>query len=317
MHSFQRCGVSSLGPTVSGEMALAAPFWREEACRSRWGLDVLVLYAAEPGGKKDQSWNDGFVAALRLLQRWGHLVTWLNTDAADSSAAFKAAAPGAGVILAKSNWGWKVDRFLRSHAGVAGPASRRAIMVSGISSHIGYRRGRFYDVVFFQTNWYKPRLSPRLLAVHAYGINTDEMYPPVARVTPEWDWLYVGALTRQRRADRLLGKEGRRLAIGELGRSDPSLVAALERDGVVVQDFVPYPELREIYWRARRLYVPAALDGGGERQVMEAMACGLPVALEPDNPKLREVVENAGYWTESYYARQLELGLSLVARNAT
>jgi hypothetical protein len=299
-----------------GEMSsLQARFWTaDQSARQPWGLDVLVLYAVDPEGVKAQTWNDGFVAAMRLLSHWGHRVTWVNVACRDAAEALAERAADADVVVAKSNWGWRVDGFLRSSLPSAHSVAT-AIMVSGVSGHISYRRGSFYDVVFYQTDWYRPRLSTRLVAVHAYGIDTATMYPPPQPFPKEWDWLYVGALTKSRRAQFLLRKSGTRLAIGELSRSDKDVVSALRDDGIVVRDYVPYPELREIYWRSHRLYVPAGVDGGGERQVMEAIACGVEIEVEPDNPKLAEVIAKADLWTERYFARQLELGLYLAKRN--
>lgn len=291
------------------EAALAAPFWGEPAVLGPGGLRILVVYGVEPGGIKDRSWNDGFVAALRLLSDAGHVVTWLNMKADGAAAAYPAAAREADVVLAKSNWGWIVDRFVRALEAEAPTGRPRAIMVSGISGRISRRRGRFYDVVFYQTEWYRKRLSRRLRTVHAYGMNTEAMRLPDAPVEPVWDWLYVGAFTPNRRPELLLGKTGRRLAVGEISRSDSDIVDRLRADGVEVRDVVPYDELRELYWSARCVYVPAALDGGGERQLMEAIACGRPVEIAPDNPKLAEVVASAPIWTEAYFAGQLEAGL--------
>ena len=296
--------------------ALDAPFWSDDSAAAPWGLTILVLYSVEPGSEKHRSWNDGFVAAVRLLHRWGHNVIWLNTAAHDADSAYDAIVTPKTVVLAKSNWGWKVDRFLRSATQRHLLRVPRAIMVSGISKRINRHRGGFYDVVFYQTEWYRRRLSPRLTTVHAYGINTAEMYPPDSPVESEWDWLYVGALTPQRRPELLLTKPGRRLVIGELERSDPTLISRLEQGHVEILSYVPYPKLREFYWRARSVYVPAALDGGGERQVMEAVACGRPIEIEPDNPKLSEVLSRAGMWTETYYAHQLELGLYMARAGA-
>jgi len=295
--------------------ATAAPFWRVPAARGPGGLSVLVVYWATPGGTKDRTWNDGFIAALRELAQRGHRISFVNAHCDDAVDAFAARHGDADVVLAKSNWGWIVDRFVRRHTTRAAPA--RAIMVSGISDPISYRRGRFYDTVFYQTEWYRHRLSERLHLVHAYGINTKAMHPPADPVEAEWDWLYVGALTANRRPDRLLDKTGRRLAVGDVSSSTPTLVDRLREGGVVVRDYVPYDELRSLYWSAERLYVPAALDGGGERQLMEAIACGRPVEVEPDNPKLAEVVAKAASWTEAYFADQLERGLTEAVERAS
>ena len=37
------------------------------------------------------------------------------------------------------------------------------------------------------------------------------------------------------------------------------------------------------------MYIPSTVQGGGERAVLEAKACGVVVRVEEDNPKLKEL----------------------------
>jgi hypothetical protein len=267
---------------------------------------VLVAYATEPGSVKAASWNDGFVRAVSLLSPEIESV-WCNVLDPDDQARFREHVRSCDVILAKSNWGWIVDRYVRRHSFLS--RKPRAIMVSGIAPRQHWWRTAFYDVIFYQTEWYRNFLPRRKTLVHAYGTNFSLLHPPTEPVEPEWDWLCVGNIRAPKRTEKLLAKTGRRLAIGDLRQSDPSLVQRLRDDGVEVRDYVPLEELRSIYWSSRRVYVPARLDGGGERQIMEATACGTEVVIEPDNPKLAEVLASTAKWTEEYFAEQLRIGL--------
>jgi hypothetical protein len=45
-----------------------------------------------------------------------------------------------------------------------------------------------------------------------------------------------------------------------------------------------------IYQNSKNVYIPANINGGGERAVLEARSCGCNVEVENDNPKLKELV---------------------------
>jgi len=62
------------------------------------------------------------------------------------------------------------------------------------------------------------------------------------------------------------------------------------------------------YNRAKIVYIPANIIGGGERAVLEARACGCKVEVEPDNPKLQELL-NCPLWDTNYYTDQLVKGI--------
>ena len=59
---------------------------------------------------------------------------------------------------------------------------------------------------------------------------------------------------------------------------------------------------------AETIYIPASTIGGGERAVLEARACERNVEVEPDNPKLQELLTCTVY-EEKYYASQLKRGI--------
>lgn len=271
------------------------------------GIRVLVVYAINPDSLKATTWSDGFVAAMGLLNDV-YEISWFNCYGRPGGRSFRDAARKCDLVLANSNWGWIVDRYVRRHLWSSRP--RRAINVQGVRDVTG-REMSYYDVIYYQTEWYRRRLpqSPRL--VHAFGTNTMVMYAPPEPQLSLWDWLFVGSILPYKRPLLLLEKPGRRLAVGEFDQSDPDLIAQLRAGGVEVRPYVALEELRELYWSAQRTYVPCTLDGGGERAVLEARACGCEVVIEEDNPKLREVMERSGAWDERYYANQLGKGIEM------
>ena len=65
------------------------------------------------------------------------------------------------------------------------------------------------------------------------------------------------------------------------------------------------------FFRRAQVYVPDDVFGGGERAVLEARALGVRAVVEPDNPKLAELLGSPVY-DHAYYAAQLRYALGLL-----
>ena len=161
-----------------------------------------------------------------------------------------------------------------------------------------------------------------------------------------WDLLHFGWVAHYKRLDRFIAKfealkrtnpRARALAVG---RTDPDAksaaqVARLRAAGVEVRGEVPsaraasgedrgmpeipgrrrYADLAYEINRAREVYLPASVVGGGERGVLEARSCGATVVVEPDNPKLAELADPATpLYDHVYYADRLEGAIRSVVR---
>jgi glycosyltransferase involved in cell wall biosynthesis len=283
---------------------------RRAARRARGSrLRINLAYAVPPASRKAAQWHDGFTAAVDRLGREFD-VAWLNLHPDDLSCAERLRRlDDCDCLLVKSNWGWIVDELVRGHSRRRGPP--RGLLISGTADPPRPRRMRFYDAVFFETHWYAPRIERHPRRIHAFGVDTTVMRPH-PKVERDIDWLSVGAFRPYKRHEVLLGKEGRRVAIGDLSGADPDIVARLERGGVQVLDFMGYEELARHYRRARAVLVAASLQGGGERSVLEARACGATVHVLDDNPKLRELLREPAVWDHEYYARQLAKGIEIL-----
>jgi hypothetical protein len=271
-------------------------------------LRLNVAYAVPPGTRKAAAWRDGFTAAVEWLAR-RHSVRWLNLHPDDPGQQENLARLGdCDFLLAKSNWGWMVDELVRERSPRSGVP--RGIMISGVADPPRRRRRlRFYDVLFYETDWYAPRLRRHPRRVHAFGVDTRVMHPDPS-VERDVDWLSVGALRRYKRHERLLGRRGRRVVLGELAGADPQLRRELEKGGVEVRDFVPYEQLAGWYRRARRVLAGATVEGGGERSVLEARSCGAAVEVAPDNPKLAGLARQPVVWDHEYFGERLEHGIA-------
>jgi hypothetical protein len=268
-----------------------------------------IAYAVPPDSPKASAWRDGFTAAIERLPNEFE-ARWLNIhpehpgheDALERL-------PACDVLLAKSNWGWIVDRHVRRRCRRSFPP--KAIMISGVADPPWRWRMRFYDVLFFETPWYERRIRRHPRRLHAFGVDKRVMWPD-GNVARDIDWLSVGALKPYKRHELLLEKPGRRLVVGDTTDADPGVVDRLTAGGIEILRFLPYEQLAGYYRRARNVLVGATMEGGGERSVLEARACGARVQVEEDNPKLR-ALQRAPVWDHDYYARQLAKGLHEVA----
>jgi glycosyltransferase involved in cell wall biosynthesis len=132
-----------------------------------------------------------------------------------------------------------------------------------------------------------------------------------------FDVLSVGSFSLWKRHERIIGREGVKLVIGEVQRENRaesySIIQKLLESGVIVSDMLPPEKLVEIYRSSKLVYIPAELHGGGERAILEARACGIPVEFESDNPKLEELSTSPIY-DHHYYAQQLKKGIEYATR---
>jgi hypothetical protein len=274
------------------------------------GRPVLhVAYAVPADSRKSTLWRDGFTAAIELLgARFD--TRWLNLHPSTSGhrSALERLAD-CDVVLAKSNWGWIVDRLVRRRLRRSRPPA--ALMISGVADPPRRRRMCFYDLLFYETPWYERRIASHPRRVHAFGVDTRVMRP-APHVERDVDWLSVGALKPYKRHGILRSRDGRRVVVGDSAGADPATVATLREAGVELHDYCSYEELAGWYRRARNVLVGATTDGGGERALLEARACGARTHVPDDNPKLRGLLE-APVWDHRYYADRLGEGLDALA----
>ena len=170
-----------------------------------------------------------------------------------------------------------------------------------------------YDVLFYETKWYRPQISFHKNIVHAFGINSDLFFKSDLLSPIVWDYIGVGSLADWKRWDKMKDKKGTRLVIGEYQKRNEQesgrIALDLLKSGVMVSDIVSPFDLSNLYNWSRTLYMPSDVNGGGERAVLEARACGLNVEIEDDNPKLKEVLEWNPIPDYKWYASQLKKGI--------
>lgn len=169
-----------------------------------------------------------------------------------------------------------------------------------------------YDILFYETEWAKEYLKLPKNSIHAFGINSDIYNQPNLPFPIIWDYLGVGSFSYWKRWEKMKEKKGNRLVIGEYQKNNEQessrIALDLVRNGVMVSDMTNPFDLSNFYHWTRTVYIPAEVNGGGERAVLEGRACGLSVLVEEDNPKLKELLTSP-IWDEKYYAKKLREGI--------
>jgi len=186
--------------------------------------------------------------------------------------------------------------------------NKKGLCIGGCSDPVDTLR---YDVLFYETKWFREKIKFHPNIVHAFGVNTD-IYYDMKLEKRDIDYLGVGAFAKWKRWEKMLRKKGNRRVIGEY-QVDNSLESEeiwrkLEAGGVFCKDMISAKTLNCEYNRAKTVYIPATIMGGGERAVLEARQCGCQVEIEKDNPKLEELLTCPIYDT-AYYITQLNHGI--------
>jgi len=256
--------------------------------RKKMGYNLPEINFIFQGSQKKMV-HDGLWAALKLLE-----------------SSFNINYNGKGKADFTLGWGGfhsEVDEYVRDQAGPKG------LCIGG--NAFPPKNMLDYDVLFYETEWYKPKIAGHPNIYRAFGINAN-IFKPKHRNRIYYDWLGVGAFANWKRWDKMTFRKGRRLVIGhyQLKNEDESIdiVKTLLRGGVMVAPSVPSEELVDFYHTAQRVYIPANIIGGGERAVWEARACGRSVVVEEDNPKLLSLMEEP-VCDHIFYYKQLLRGI--------
>jgi hypothetical protein len=231
---------------------------------------------------KPEWWLDGLNSAIHCLEQ-DFDIEWCNL------------ADDRGIAIDNFDFrlGWggfnsKVDRYLQNLGG------KNGLCIAGNAFPYS---GQKYSALFYETNWVRDFLNLTSIdtkIVKAFGINTD-IFNEVDFMTPMvFDYIGVGAFASWKRWEKMKEKKGIRLVIGEYQKDNEvesgDITKDLVRNGIIVSGMVHPLDLANFYHWSNTLYMPSDIYGGGERTILEARACGLRVEIEPDNPKLQELL---------------------------
>lgn len=228
-------------------------------------------------------WNDGMAEALRLLAKKVDLtvVNLLNQDTNDTfDFAFGIGGFNSLVDKRLAIWNGKKGLYV---AGCVAP----------IPDHV-----YSYDVLFYESDWVKDNYLGKVCdlveSIKCFGGVNTNVYKP-QNLPKTIDYLGIGALSFWKRWEKMADKVGIRLVVGEyqLGNEQESLGIArsLLKSGAGVLPLQSAETLASLINQSKCVYIPCNTVGGGERAICEARMCGVPVEIEPDNPKLQEYVD--------------------------
>lgn len=264
---------------------------------------VYVLYDNLGHKIPKVTWYDGFVKGIQLLEEKYEMI-WLNTrfqkvqdlpfDLADA-------------VLIKSDFGSELDMAVRKYIPLTTP---KALLISSTKSPF---EPEFYDVLFYETNWYRQKILDHPCTIHGFGVNTEVMQPN-NEVEKVYDYIMVADMhCPGKRVEKFLDKPGKKLLISGFKGIEEEVSFALNEAGIDIIDFVRFDKIALYYQMSRKAYNASTVPGGGDRFLLEARACGLEVEIEPENPKLQELIEGPIY-DHRYYANQIDLGLQVMIK---
>jgi hypothetical protein len=240
-------------------------------------MKILFVYYI----RDEKYWKDGLCAAIELLSR-KHDVTKLN--------------------LAKTFNGLNFEDFdfVLGWGAFCSPAetlltgltkNKKGLCLAGNATPVPKYIN--YDVIFYETDWIKDNYlkDVQVPLVKAFGVNDNIFYRNRLINEKIWDYLSVGAFAYWKNHHKMIDKKGTRLCIGEIQKDNMleslDIIRGLVTNDIAVSGMVTPKKLNKIYSLSKTVYIPATLEGGGERAVLEARTCGCNVIVE--NEKLAEL----------------------------
>ncbi|MCB9227869.1 MAG: hypothetical protein H6578_11975 [Chitinophagales bacterium] len=274
-------------------------------------LNILLLYSIPISSNKINNWVDGFTTAIDILKSKYNIIfqNIQEKPLSKNENDYK----NIDLILVKANWNSFLENECYQKLGHI--KIKKALLISGSKFPKDEAHLLSYDLLFYETEWYKRYIVKHPNIIHAFGIDSSKMQ--VNESTKKTiDYLSVGSFKLYKRLYLILRFKGKKLIIGEIPKKitkknlqDYFIYYTLKILGIKIIDFMDYKLLSNYYNAAKNVYIPAKINGGGERAVLEARACGANVIVEKDNPKLLSLI-NSPIYNHIYYAEQLEKGIN-------
>lgn len=260
-------------------------------------MKILIIYSIPKGHFKYTDWTDGFTQTIQLLKNT------YDIDLINSKDNVVINFSTYDIVLFKESFEGKIYKKYKSELD---KKNKIGLFISSSCVIPTDNQLKLYDLLFYETNWYYnyAKLNKHHNAYHAFGIDKNIMKK--INIEKEYDVIFVGAICDYKRPLKILNMEGKKLCIGT--KDNKKLENELKMNNVEIVDFVSWEDLAIYYNKSKLCYIPCTLHGGGERAILEARSCGIPVKIEDDNPKLKELCESEIYTVE-YYAQQVENGI--------
>ncbi|WP_289055235.1 DapH/DapD/GlmU-related protein [Carboxylicivirga marina] len=268
---------------------------------------VLVIVDIPESSQKRTHWHDGFTAAIDLLDGIFQ-IEFINLRE-NESPCFKYI-NSFDLVMFKANWNWGPDLFYQRNRSKFKTIC--TLLISGSTPPPSIKHLFSYDILFYETHFYKKFVSHHPFAFHAFGIDNSIMKHDSSAIK-DIDVLSIGQVKRYKRFEKLKECKGRRVIVGELSNCDEEYINDLKSAGIEIFDFISYEALSTLYNRAKLVYLPCSSNGGGERAVLEARSCECEIKVEEDNEKLKGLVTEP-IWNHSYYAQQIIHGINFFTK---
>jgi len=173
--------------------------------------------------------------------------------------------------------------------------------------------GKLFDKIFVETPWYAENWQKLGFdTTIAFGTNTD-LFRPIPEQAKIFDYLLPAAFASWKRYELFCRYPGNKLAVGQIQENgvDKWCWENCLKNGVMVLPLVTPEVLVWLYNASRCVGITADINGGGERAVLEGLACGLDVRVEPDNEKLVRLLadQKKHLLTHKDYAKSLMKGI--------
>lgn len=267
---------------------------------------IAIIYIVPLTSNKFGKWKDGFTEGVNQIVAKEFDIIWINLALRKPNLNELNLYD---FILVKSTFSWAPDKFIRSLK--PNLITKIGLLISGVTPPPKEKKEVLkYDVLFYETYWYRNQIDYHPNIYHSFGIYTDFMQPD-AGSQKDIDYLTIGCFRDYKRMDRLITFPGKKVAVGEVFNWNSAVIKELQAHNVEVLDFVPYDQLSKLINRSKNVYIPAKIDGGGERAVLEARSCNVNVIVEDDNPKLQELISSPIY-DHNYYGSTVLKGIKSV-----
>ena len=257
-------------------------------------MKICVLYNVSNNSIKYNSWHDGFTKAISILKKTFDIDMINSFD--NSNINFNQY----NLVFFKESFSGNIYRKYKSQLV---KNNKLGLFISSSNVIPNNNKLNIYDILFYETKWYYEyaRLNRHPNAYHAFGIDNAVMKPKIQEKI--YDVIFVGNIVNYKRPLKILDLPGKKICLGFQG--DKSIIKKLLENDVEIVEFIEYHKLADYYNKSKLCYIPCSIHGGGERAVLEARSCGIPVKIEDDNTKLKELCESEIY-TSIYYSKQIE-----------
>ncbi len=154
--------------------------------------------------------------------------------------------------------------------------------------------GKEYDIIFTENKFINQKfIDQGYNAKVAFGINTDIFKPyPQPKVFKALYPAVFGMWKRQDLFAQAFGKDG--VCIGRYQPHEPQCLKWAQDAGcMTVPMILPQSAMPYFYNAAECIVSTATNDSGGQRTVLEAMACNVPLVVMEDNYKATEYIRDS------------------------